>query len=568
MIKIFRHPQADYYHNDIPDSPKFYQDDYLIELKKNGFNAIWMAGILRDLCRTSAVPEWGADKNRNVEALRKTVDQCARHDVKVFIYLNEPRGFALSSEIVSRHPDLVGQRYQAPFEAEVNGGPECFAMCASSPKTLQYLEEGTRDLFREVPGLGGLILITASEHVTTCHSRAFYSELDIYSKISSLTCPRCQKGDRSVITSKIINAIHAGTTSADPKAKVIAWNWSWSATVEKDPQKRLISLLHPSIAIMGDFERGDLKKINGKNRKIDEYSRSYSGPSERFKQLRKETLRQKREVFIKLQIGTTHEIATVNHLPLLSNLHEKIDRVKAVKPAGIMGTWNFGNFFSINTFSFNFFLDRKLKEESVDLAALCESYFENPPERKSFAKAMKLFRKAFDSYPFSIPFLYFSPINYAPAFPLDFPEPEKPMAGSWVKAEWGFRLTDSFGDYKANEIIACLKKVSEFWERGVGELEKSFSLKINSSKESDVFYNAVGILHILKSAYHIYASWPIFLRAQKAGRPVWKDSAFQKIAKNEISHLNELIPIFNRIPNYGRHNECQVDLFTQKMVEE
>ncbi|MBL8993862.1 MAG: hypothetical protein JNM63_11010, partial [Spirochaetia bacterium] len=423
FARIFRSPEANYYHRDVLDAPKVYTDEYFKSLVDNKFNGIWIAGRLRDLVKTKTLPELGKNQGAHQKALRTVIDRAKTWGVKVYLYLNEPRCLPLNDPLFKHHPELRGQKDISTMDEPEYGSAEVHAMCASSQRTLDFLYEGAKNLFEECLGLGGLILITASEHVTTCHSRSGWA-----TGKGSLTCPRCLKSDIPALAAEIINQLARGAWVSDPVAEIAAWNWSWHTHVEKDPQRGLLAHLDPRVAVMADFERGGTRKVDGKKRFIDEYSLAYPGPSERFVKFRKESLKQKRPLYVKLQIGTTHEIATVEHLPLLHILWKKCDWMRTHRVAGTMATWNFGNFFSMNTAAFNFFLGHSHASASQALAAFTKSYFKKKIDLPKLQSAITSFEKAMSYYPFCHSFLYFSPANYAVAYPLDFPNPEKPMA--------------------------------------------------------------------------------------------------------------------------------------------
>lgn len=549
FARIFRSPEANYYHRDVLDAPKVYTDHYFKSLVKNNFNGIWIAGRLRDLVRTKALPLLGKNQGLHQKALSTIIDRAKTWGVKVYLYLNEPRCLPLNDPIFNRHPELRGQKDISVMDESEYGSPEVYAMCASSQGTMDFLFEGSKNLFEACPGLGGLILITASEHVTTCHSRSGWATGN-----HSLTCPRCLKTDIPTLGAEIINQLGRGAWASNRHAEVIAWNWSWHSHVEKDPQPKLLAHLDPRVSVMADFERGGTRKIGRKNRFIDEYSLSYPGPSKRFMDFRKEALKKNRPLYVKLQIGTTHEIATVEHLPLLQVLWKKCNWMRRNRVTGTMATWNFGNFFSMNTAAFNYFLTRHHTSAEQAVLEFAKSYFRKKIHLRSFQAAIRFFERANSFYPFCHSFLYFSPVNYAVAYPLDFPDPDKPMAKSWMKEDWGYRLSDCYGPYQLNELVKLLENLERHWEYGVRGLRKSFDL--SDERQSAVLHNALGIWHSYRSTYHIFKAW----------KHRNQTKTLASIYRDEAVHLHELVRYFDKIPHFGFHAECQEQFFTKKDI--
>ncbi|MFA6270729.1 MAG: hypothetical protein WC657_06015 [Candidatus Paceibacterota bacterium] len=123
----------------------------------------------------------------------------------------------------------------------------------------------------------------------------------------------------------------------------------------------------------------------------------------------------------------------------------------------------FGNHSSANTAGFNYFLSEdRLEQEGEALMAFAAKYFPggNPA---MVSAAWGKFTSAMEIYPFCVPFLYTSPVNYALALT---PEPV-PLSGnkvgrSWLMDEWGDDLRDSITeDWPLDEIIT---RISQKWQ--------------------------------------------------------------------------------------------------------
>ena len=102
-----------------------------------------------------------------------------------------------------------------------------------------------------------------------------------------------------------------------------------------------MNALPDDVILMAGFERGGRKKILDKMRVIDEYSLSYVGPSATFRRCADLARKRGLPIMAKLQIGTTHELATVPSLPLIGNLYDKVKAFKKLKIRSYMGCWNF-----------------------------------------------------------------------------------------------------------------------------------------------------------------------------------------------------------------------------------
>ena len=162
--------------DELLDDVDYYPDEYLNRLAHEGVNGLWLSIEFRDF-PSRFFPNHGRDSERRLAKLRRTVAQCARYGIGVYLYCNEPCGFGNDYSLLPAS-ELEGNPWFAGHQA---GGVTYF--CTSSPEGLQYVEECTHYIFSHVPGLAGMIAITHGEHPTTCYcyDRQFLRN----------NCPRC-----------------------------------------------------------------------------------------------------------------------------------------------------------------------------------------------------------------------------------------------------------------------------------------------------------------------------------------------------------------------------------------
>jgi len=291
---------------------------------------------------------------KNMNELIKRADS---HGLKVFIYMQPPRGISSENSFWKKHPEVIGT--SETLKDDNDNDITVYSLCTSTEKAKEYLKSSASSLAKKLPGLGGIILITASEYPSHCWGRGGYMiDGSGYVKERPINCPRCSEKNPAKVVNEIIKLLRDGIRSVSEEMEIIAWNWSWTA-YEKDPSSNIINNLPKDVIYMADFERGATKKILGKKRAVDEYSISYSGPSKRFKNSAACAQKAGLKIMAKLQIGTTHELATVPNLPLIGNLYDKAKYIKEHDIAGFMGCWNFGNMITANTASFNYFLTKE-----------------------------------------------------------------------------------------------------------------------------------------------------------------------------------------------------------------
>ena len=135
-----------------------YPDGLLQRLSAVGVNGVWLHVVLRDMAPGgTAFPEFGADHERRLANLRALVERAKKYGIGVYLYMNEPR--AMPAAFFKNRAELAGVR-----ESELT------ALCTSHPAVRQWMGDALAHVFRQVPDLGGVYAITASENLTNCAS--------------------------------------------------------------------------------------------------------------------------------------------------------------------------------------------------------------------------------------------------------------------------------------------------------------------------------------------------------------------------------------------------------------
>ncbi len=159
-----------------------YPDGLLQRLASSGINGVWRQGLLRDLAPGGAdFPEFGAGHEQRLANLRALTERAKRYGIRVFLYINEPRSMPLS--FFERHADLRG----------VKEG-DLAALCTSQPAVRRWMGDALAHIFSEVPDLGGVYAITASENLTNCASHGAWQ-----------ACPRCKERTDADILCEVVS---------------------------------------------------------------------------------------------------------------------------------------------------------------------------------------------------------------------------------------------------------------------------------------------------------------------------------------------------------------------------
>ncbi|HRU07292.1 MAG TPA: hypothetical protein P5137_16120, partial [Candidatus Brocadiia bacterium] len=195
---------------ELEDDHDYYPEEYLRKLAHCGVNGIWVAGLLRNLVASRAIPELGPPESR-LDKLRRLIAKAAAFGVKVWFFGIEPRA------LPPGHPALVAR-------PEIAGGGG--NLCPSQPLTLRYLREVMRDLFAQAPGLAGFINIIAGERPTTC----WWLDED-----RAKACPACWPRGRATVLAETLDAAMAGMREASPKADLIVWPYTVDSKLATSP---------------------------------------------------------------------------------------------------------------------------------------------------------------------------------------------------------------------------------------------------------------------------------------------------------------------------------------------
>jgi len=561
MLKIFRSSKAHFEH-DAERAHEVYTEEELRRIAAEGFNAVWVRIIYRRLFRHPAFPEFGAN-SAWLDNLRRVIDRGEKVGVKLVVYCQEPFGLTQDDPFWQAHPEVAGASWDYPYGTESAPGP-MRALCVSTPAVQDFLRDASEQLIRCLPGLGGVITITASEFMSHCYSH-YATNVPPGTKRPPLDCPRCRERSPSEVVADVLNLMREGMSAVDPDLPLIAWNWSW-IMYEPDPQPAILDRLMPGIDMQADFERGDLKTDpTGRRIEINEYSLSFVGPSDRFRKMHEAATKRNRRVYAKLQIGTTHELATVSNLPLIDRLYRKARAFRRLGLAGFMGCWNFGNELTLNTRAFNWFLsDECPDDEDLALKTLPEREFSGCNAERIVA-AWHGFGHAFDYYPFSIPFLYYSPVNYALAMPLR-PGPihDRPIGRSWLPDP---RDPDDdpsrcFGPFSPEEIAERLQKTAGLWADALRLYERGLASAGGPCVREELSAaRAAGFC--LKSAANYFRLYLL--------KRAWREECmpdFLAIVRDELELLEEAIPVYERDPRQGFHIEAHQYMVTPDLLRE
>lgn len=434
---LFGDPLAD------PNADIF-PDGLLQKLAAHGVNGVWLHVVLRDLAPGGPdFPEFGAGHEQRIASLKKAVDRAKKFGINLYLYMNEPR--AMPTRFFEKHADIAGA---------VEPHRDLCSMCISCPKVRKWLGDSLAYLFREVPGLGGIFTITASENFTTCASHGM--------KVLA-TCPRCSKREYADIIADVNTIMAEGVHRSAPDAKVIVWDWGWAGNA---PQPEIIAKLPENVYLMSVSEW--FVPINrGFKTKIGEYSISAVGPGPRATIHWAAARNRGLKPAAKVQFNTTWELGGVPYIPTMDLVAEHCHNLATSGVTAVQLSWSLGGYPSMNL-KIPLIFDREplpTVDEALDELAL-ELYGK---EGKALARqGWTAMSKGFTEFPYSN--VYSPPYPTGPANFLYWEPTKYPatMVGIPYDAirQWA-------GVYPLDIYASQLEKTSQGFEKGSALLAKA-----------------------------------------------------------------------------------------------
>ena len=540
-----------------------YTEERLHAIAEQGFNGIWVHALLSHIAQADPFPELSPHAEIHQKRLRILIRRAAKYGIKVFLYIQPLRAVPWSEEKFWRKykADLGGTEYPAQKER---------CLCISTEPVKKWIESLSEEMARKLPELGGVLLITASELPGHC-----YSHRQRKGEQWGIECPRCsERGPEEIVADQLV-AVRNGIRKASAGMEVIVWTWSWSLWRFQPPWHEISDRLPADIAILTDFERGGHQDFwHRQDHCINEYCLSYAGPSETCRAMLQYARSRGMKRLVKLQLGTTHELASVVSLPLLTNVAKKILACRELNIDGFLGCWNFGSFPSANTAAAQFLLSCPLEPGKDPLKLFVKQYFGPDCDADAVIRAYAGFAEAMYHFPFSNVFIYNAPTNYALAYyevyrpgplegkpcgpsHLDIPDRGDSLAGSFDWKSSGLQEKDV---YSLPEILETLPHLCSAWTECVRALKAAFGPSGGKSAELEI-NNAELIGIIWQSLLHAFRSYAV--------RQAWDESKrprLHQIIREEMDLIPTAIPLLMKDPRQGWHGEAAAYLFSPEKI--
>ena len=535
--------------DELTDEVNYYPDEYLNRLAHEGVNGLWLTVHFAEICPQTVLPEYSRDTAQRLGKLRRTAERCARYGIKVYVFANEPMPIMAGSAVAKAHPELLGQRM---------GWGERHFFCTSNPTAQAYLEEALRNLFTEIPDLGGLINISIGEGGSHCYSGA----------PRGISCPRCQDREPYDVLNDTLAAMERGMHAANPAAELVSWPygqyWSWGDEMTVVSAGRLPK----GVILQHNFESSAIGAQCGRQIRIFDYWLSFIGPSKLFEDCARAATGHGNRMFAKLQVGCSHEVATAPFVPVPGNLFRKYAAMHDLGVSGVMQCWYFGNYPGV--------MNKAAGELAFAPFPESEEEFLLNLARRDWGahagrvvRAWQWFQSGYSNFPLNHVFGWYGPMHDAVTWPLHLDPADKTISPSWEIGSYhtlkpfpasGDRIGECFGyTHTLGEICTLCRTMADDWQRGVAILKRLLPHYAgNEERRRDI-----GVATALGIQFESGANLLEFY-ARREELP-WQTPAQQRRSLARLRHLvrremaldAELIELAKADSRLGFHSEAE-----------
>lgn len=535
--------------DELSDDVEYYPDEYLNRLAHDGTNGLWIYTSFRQLFSSNILPEYdGKDSERRIEKLNRVIARCARYGVRVYVFAIEPLGF--SNEMAEKYPDMINPR--TGYGAVAN------TLCPYSERVQAYCREAGARLFTLCPDLAGLISITAGERPTACSST------------SVRNCAHPCTYTRGEILAKNIENLSAGMREVKPDAKLVSWTYGHRNWQDSDIADYIKGAPN-DVALMQNFDDRGFAEQLGVERQAMDYWLSYVGPSELFEMTADTASAHGKELWAKMQICCSHEIATLPYIPSPAHVYGKMKGAHALGVRGVMECWYFGNYPCLMSkaageLSFLQSFDGESSRESFLHRLASILYGESAAP--AVLKAWTFFERGYSQYPLNIMFSYYSPAHDSVVWELSLKPKNFSPSRSWLLLDRpdGDRICDSLlVTHTLDEAITLFTAMKEEYAQGMALLSK---IDVFEGSVLADLYSVSSALYVLCcSTLNILTFYKLRdelgCGAKNAKETLDK---MRQIVFDEIKRTQEMIALCEKDSRLGYHSEAEgYKFFPEKM---
>ncbi|MHC4873406.1 MAG: hypothetical protein ACYTFY_16300, partial [Planctomycetota bacterium] len=274
----------------------------------------------------------------------------------------------------------------------------------------------------------------------------------------------------------------------------------------------------------------------------------------------------------KIQVGCSHEVATIPFIPVPGNLYQKYKAMHEIGVSSVMQCWYFGNYPGLMNKAAGELSFTPFPESEADfLKQLCQPIWQNNTD--TFVKAVQSFQDAYSNFPISLTFTHYGPLHHAVVWPLHLYPVDKPISPSW-KFTFPLISGDRIGEcisyqHTFEEVMELLDKMSAEWNKGI-EILKKLEADYSSNRERKLdigLCKAIGIQ--IESARNVYKFYKLredlpFIDTDKQLTSL---NEMKILAEKEISNSRALKELCSYDSRLGFHSEAEGYIYFADKLE-
>ncbi|MBR2374334.1 MAG: hypothetical protein IKA87_08925, partial [Lentisphaeria bacterium] len=282
-----------------------------------------------------------------------------------------------------------------------------------------------------------------------------------------------------------------------------------------------------------------------------DYWLSYVGPSERFRRFAALCPPDKKPG-AKLQVGCSHELATVPYVPVPGLLYRKYRAMHEIGVDTVMQCWYFGNYPGImNKAAGMLSFEDFSTDEYTFLSGLLRPEWGKYTD--TVAEVYRECSEAYSNYPLSNTMQYYGPYHDGVVWPLFCNEQNLPLAPTW-KTDFpvsGDTIGETLDNHTLAEVVELARRLSDGWSNAVSKL-----LPLRGAfADIPERIRDIDLLHVLE--LHFITGYDIFNFYNERSRKCGVTPVMQEILKRQIAVSREVAELCRRDSRIGFHSEAE-----------
>ncbi|MCK5845278.1 MAG: hypothetical protein KAG97_11265, partial [Victivallales bacterium] len=367
-----------------------------------------------------------------------------------------------------------------------------------------------------------------------------------------------------------VSPLARGMRRAEPEAQMISWLYvpqfddfdGMPLGLIKDKLVEIASHIPSDITFQYNFESmGETEQL-GKKRMVLDYFLSWPGPSDIFSDCAKAAVENGASASAKIQVGCSHELATIPFIPVPGNLYKKYAAMRELGVSSVMQCWYFGNYPGLmNKAAGELSFEPFPENETLFLAKFAErDWGASAPK---VVEAWLAFQESYSNFPVNLGFTHYGPLHHSIVWPLHLFPVDEPISPSWkftFPLESGDRIGECICyDHTLEEALTLLDEMAELWGRGT-EIFNSLRLSFAEDDERllDIaLANAINLqIDSAKNVFHFYALREELPHLSKVERMTALEE-MRKFTLSEIENSTRMIELCEFDSRLGFHSEAE-----------